>query len=55
MDVLQQIIAQSAIGPYRPWIRNLVCFLFLSIILTLAGMLVILLLHGHQIGVSFGY
>ena len=55
MDVLQQIIAQSAIGSYSPWIRNLVFSLFLSIVLTLVGMLVVLLLHGHQMTLSFGY
>ena len=55
MDVLQQFITQSPIGPYSPWIRNLVFSLFLSIVLTLMSMLTILLLHGHQIPISFGY
>ncbi|MEJ2583918.1 MAG: hypothetical protein P8Z38_02385 [Robiginitalea sp.] len=55
MDVLQQFIAQSAIGPYSPWIRILVFAIFLSILMTLAGMLIILLLHGHQVNISFGY
>lgn len=55
MDVLQQIIAQSAIGPFSPWVRNLVLSIFLAIVLTLLGMLAILLLHGHQMQVSFGY
>ena len=55
MDVLQQFITKSAIGPYSPWIRNLVFSVFLSIVLTLVGMLAILLLHGHHMTVSFGY
>ncbi|MDX1333241.1 MAG: hypothetical protein R3252_09445 [Robiginitalea sp.] len=55
MDVLQQFIGQSAIGPYSPWIRNLVFSIFLTIVATLLGMLGILLLHGHQLQVSFGY
>ena len=55
MDVLQQFITQSAIGPYSPWIRNLVFSIFLSIVLTLAGMLAVLLLHGQQMTLSFGY
>jgi len=55
MDVLQHFIAKSAIGPYSPWIRNLVFSIFLLIILTLVGMLSVLLLHGHHMTVSFGY
>jgi hypothetical protein len=55
MDVLKQIIAQSAIGPYSPWIQNLVLSIFLSIVLTLVGMLTYLLFHGHQTNVAFGY
>ncbi|MFZ9002728.1 MAG: hypothetical protein ACO20F_11120 [Robiginitalea sp.] len=55
MYVLQKILAQSAIGSYSPWVRYLVFALFLSIVLILVGMLVILLLHGHQMNISFGY
>ena len=55
MYVLQKILAQSAIGSYSPWVRYLVFVLFLSIVLILVGMLVILLLHGHQMNISFGY
>ena len=55
MDDLQQFITQSAIGPYSPWVRNLVFTIFLSIVLTLMGMLAVLLLHGHHMNVSFGY
>lgn len=55
MDELQQFITQSAIGPYSPWVRNLVFTIFLSIVLTLMGMLAVLLLHGHHMNVSFGY
>ncbi len=55
MDVFQHFIAKSAIGSYSPWIRNLVFSVFISIVLTLIGMLAVLLAHGHQMHISFGF
>lgn len=55
MEVFRHFIAQSPIGPYSPWIRNLVFSVFISIVLTLIGMLAILLAHGHRMQISFGF
>ncbi len=55
MDVVYQIIRQSAIGPYGPGVRGSVLLVFLAIVTTLLAMLITLLVHGHQVPISFGY
>lgn len=55
MDVINEIIKKSAIGPLSNWFKSLVLLLFSSIVVTLLGMLVLLLIHGPQLHISFGY
>lgn len=55
MDVLNQIVNQSAIGPLNVWVRKLIISLFLAIVITLLSMLAALLIYGQQLQFSFGY
>ncbi|WP_445382190.1 hypothetical protein [Robiginitalea sp. IMCC43444] len=55
MDVINQIIQQSAIGAFSNAVRKIVLTVFLAIVLTLLSMLTALLLNGQQIHISFGY
>ncbi len=55
MDVLNQIVNQSAIGPLNQWVRRFIISLFLAIVLTLLTMLAALLIYGQQFQFSFGY
>ncbi|MBC2840569.1 hypothetical protein [Robiginitalea sp. SC105] len=55
MDVLTQIVKESAIGPLTAWFKSLVISLFIAIVVTLASMLVLLLMHGSQTVITFGY
>ncbi len=55
MDVIIEIIQNSAIGPLSKWYKSLVLLLFSSIVLILLTMLVILIENGSQMNISFGY
>lgn len=54
MDVIKEIIQQSAIGPYSKWSKGLVLSLFSSIVFTVLYMLVVLLTTMPQ-NIQFGY
>ncbi|NAY90961.1 hypothetical protein GTQ34_03430 [Muricauda sp. JGD-17] len=55
MDVIKEIIQNSAIGPLSKGYQNLVLSLFMSIVFTLAIMFVVLLVHGYSGNIQFGY
>lgn len=55
MDVINQIIQQSAIGAFSNAIRKIVLTVFMAIVLTLISMLTALLLNGQDMHISFGY
>ncbi|MEO0528523.1 MAG: hypothetical protein AAFZ89_14925 [Bacteroidota bacterium] len=55
MDVINEIIQQSAIGPLSKWYKSLVLLLFSTIVTVLMAMLVILLKYGSQMSIQFGY
>lgn len=55
MDVLNQIVKESAIGPFTAWFKSLVISLFVAIVITLVSMLVILLMHGSTTVITYGY
>ncbi|MEK6153794.1 hypothetical protein WIW50_11065 [Flavobacteriaceae bacterium 3-367] len=54
MDVINEIIRQSAIGPLSKGYKSIVLLLFSSIVTTLMIMLVVLLLNGPNT-IQFGY
>lgn len=54
MDVIKEIIQNSAIGPYSNWSKGLVLSLFTSIICTLVFMLVLLFATMPQ-NIHYGY
>ncbi len=55
MDVIYQIIKQSAIGPLSNWYKSAVLTLFSSIVITLFIMLVLLAKYGAETPLSFGF
>ena len=55
MDVINEIIRQSAIGPYSRWYKSLVLSLFSSIVITCLFTLVVLLAYGAERAINFGY
>ena len=55
MDVLQQILLQSAIGAYSRTSKNVVISLFLAIVITLLAMFATLLVFGNEMNIRFGY
>lgn len=55
MDVINQIIEDSALGPTQNWIKNLVLALFAGIVVTLFTMLIVLLLNAPHMNITFGY
>lgn len=55
MDVINEIIRQSAIGQLSNWFKSLVIFLFSAIVVTLLSMLLVLLVNGTQLNITFGY
>ncbi len=55
MDVINEIIQNSAIGPLSKWYKSLVLLLFSSIVTTLFVMMVLLLKYGPYINIQFGY
>lgn len=55
MDVIKEIIRQSAIGPFSRWYKSLVLSVFSSIVLTCLTMLVLLLTYGVERSLNIGY
>ncbi|WP_411030787.1 hypothetical protein [Spongiimicrobium sp. 3-5] len=55
MDVINEIIRQSAIGPLSKWYKSLVLLLFSSIVTTLMTMLILLIKNGSHMSIQFGY
>ncbi len=55
MDVVKEIIQNSAIGPLSNGYKGLVLSLFASIVGTLLTMLVVLLRYGPEMTIQFGY
>ncbi|SNY99897.1 hypothetical protein SAMN06265377_1711 [Flagellimonas pacifica] len=55
MDVVKEIIKNSAIGPLSRGYKGLVLSLFTSIVGILMTMLIILLKHGTNMNIQFGY
>ncbi len=55
MDVVKEIIQNSAIGPLSNGYKGLVLSLFASIVGTLLMMLVVLIIKGPEISIQFGY
>ena len=55
MDVINEIIRQSAIGSSSKWSKSLVLSLFTTIVLILLAMLVALLLNAPGQTFSYGY
>ncbi len=55
MDVLNEVIRQSAIGKVPIAFKNLVLMIFSTIVMTLLTMLMVLLIHGPEMTITFGY
>ncbi|SHG31589.1 hypothetical protein [Flagellimonas flava] len=55
MDVVKEIIRNSAIGPFSKGFKSVVLSLFVSIVCTLFTMLVLLLWYGNETTIQFGY
>lgn len=55
MDVLNEIIQNSAIGDLSKGYRGIVLFLFSSIVAILFIMLIYLMVNGSQMNFDFGY
>jgi hypothetical protein len=55
MDVINEIIDKSPIGPLSKAYKGLVLCIFSTIILTLFVMLVVLLAQAPHISASYGY
>ncbi len=55
MDVINEIIQKSAIGPLSAWHKGMVLSLFVSIVSVLLIMLVLLMLYGPYMTIQFGY
>jgi len=55
MDVINQIINDSAIGLTQAWIKSLVLAVFATIVVSLFTMLIVLLLNAPHMTISFGY
>ena len=55
MDVINQIIKDSALGQGQNWLKSLVLAVFASIVVTLFAMLIVLLLNAPHMNISFGY
>ncbi|WP_165819389.1 hypothetical protein [Flagellimonas aquimarina] len=55
MDVVKEIIQNSALGPLSNGLKGLVLSLFASIVGALLTMLVVLLKYGPQMSIQYGY
>lgn len=55
MELINEIIRDSAIGDASRLYKSLVLLLFATIVFILMAMLVLLLVNGSQTTISFGY
>ncbi len=55
MDVINEIIKESAIGSWSRTYKGLILSIFSSIVLTLFAMLVVLLANAPHLTTSYGY
>ena len=55
MDVINEIIRQSAIGPLSKAYKSLVLSIFSSIVLILLAMLLAILLNAPHLNITYGY
>ena len=55
MDVINQIIRESAIGPLSKWYKSFVLLLFTSIVLMALFTLVLLIKNGPHMTITYGY
>lgn len=55
MDVIKEIIQNSAIGPLSKLYKSMVLLLFSTIVTMLGAMLIVLLKYGPQMTIHFGY
>lgn len=55
MDVINEIISQSAIGSLSKGFRSLILSVFSSIVITLFVMLLAIIINGGELHFSFGY
>ncbi len=55
MDVINEIISQSALGSLSKGFKSLVLSVFTSIVLTLFVMLIAIIVNGNQLHFSFGF
>jgi len=55
MDVINEIIQNSAIGPLSKGYKSFVLLLFSTIVSVLFTMLVVLLKYGPYMSIKFGY
>ncbi|MFC2147852.1 hypothetical protein [Eudoraea sp.] len=55
MDVVNEIISQSAIGPLSRWYKSVVLLVFSSIVVALFTMLVILLSNASHLTTNYSY
>ncbi|MBT8291702.1 MAG: hypothetical protein KJN70_00385 [Eudoraea sp.] len=55
MQILNEIIRQSAIGSLSKWYQSAVLLVFSSIVVMLFTMLVVLLANASQISTNFSY
>ena len=55
MDVVKEIIQNSAIGPLSNGYKSLVLSLFISIVCTLLAMFIVLMIYGPSMNIQFGY
>ncbi|MGX1930261.1 hypothetical protein [Flagellimonas sp. 2504JD4-2] len=55
MDVVKEIIQNSALGPLSKGYQRLILSLFASIVGTLLTMLIFLIIKGPDLNIQFGY
>ncbi len=55
MDVINEIIQHSAIGPLSKIYKSMVLLLFTFIVSMLTAMLIVLLTYGSHFTIQFGY
>ncbi|WP_187269588.1 hypothetical protein [Flagellimonas hymeniacidonis] len=55
MDVVKEIIQNSALGPFSNGFKGLILSLFASIVGVLLTMLVVLITYGPEMSIRYGY
>ncbi len=55
MDVINEIIQNSALGLLSKWYKSIVLLLFSAIVSVLLTMLIILVVNGPDMIIRFGY